>query len=72
MRIRKNLVEQDDSGHDVITESSNSVHNDSLAAIQTASTQNKIALESRKGQNDRRLIEFAAYGLPIWRAISAF
>jgi hypothetical protein len=51
-----NLVEQDDSGTEVVTEN-NSDGDDPLATIQAASTQNKIALGIRKGQNVRRLIE---------------
>jgi hypothetical protein len=54
---RMNLVEQDDSGVDVIMENNNSDGDDPLAGIQAASTQNKIALGIRKGQNVRRLIE---------------
>jgi len=54
---RMNLVEQDESGHDVIAENNNSDSDDPLAGIQAASTQNKIALGIRKGQNVRRLIE---------------
>ena len=58
MRIlkRMNLVEQDESGHDVVA-NNNSDSDDPLAGIQAASTQNKIALGIRKGQNVRRLIE---------------
>lgn len=55
---RMNLVEQDDSGIDVIANNNNDYDgNDPLASIQAASTQNKIALGIRKGQNVRRLIE---------------
>ena len=53
---RMNLVEQDESGVDVIA-NNNSDTDDPLAGIQAASTQNKIALGIRKGQNVRRLIE---------------
>jgi hypothetical protein len=52
---RMNLVEQDESGHDVIANTNDG--DDPLAGIQAASTQNKIALGIRKGQNVRRLIE---------------
>ena len=52
---RMNLVEQDESGHDVVANNADS--DDPLAGIQAASTQNKIALGTRKGQNVRRLIE---------------
>jgi hypothetical protein len=52
---RMNLVEQDESGVDVIA--NNNFDDDPLAGIQAASTQNKIALGIRKGQNVRRLIE---------------
>jgi len=54
---RMNLVEQDISGVDVITENNSVDGDDPLASIQAASTQNKIALGIRKGQNVRRLIE---------------
>jgi hypothetical protein len=54
---RMNLVEQDESGVDVITENNSVDGDDPLAGIQAASTQNKIALGIRKGQNVRRLIE---------------
>lgn len=53
---RMNLVEQDESGVDVIA-NNNSDMDDQLSSIQAASTQNKIALGIRKGQNVRRLIE---------------
>jgi hypothetical protein len=53
---RMNLVEQDESGHDVVA-NNNSDMDDPLSSIQAASTQNKIALGIRKGQNVRRLIE---------------
>lgn len=53
---RMNLVEQDESGHDVIA-NNNTDADDPLAGIQAASTQNKIALGLRKGQNVRRLIQ---------------
>lgn len=53
---RMNLVEQDESGHDVIA-NNNTDADDPLSSIQAASTQNKIALGIRKGQNVRRLIE---------------
>jgi hypothetical protein len=52
---RMNLVEQDESGHDVIANTSDA--DDPLASIHAASTQNKIALGLRKGQNVRRLIQ---------------
>jgi hypothetical protein len=51
-----NLVEQDESGHDVVAAQLTDA-DDPLAGIQAASTQNKIALGIRKGQNVRRLIE---------------
>jgi len=53
---RMNLVEQDESGHDVVA-NNNADSEDPLSSIQAASTQNKIALGIRKGQNVRRLIE---------------
>jgi hypothetical protein len=57
LRILKRMkfVEQDESGHDVIANTNEG--DDPLAGIQAASTQNKIALGIRKGQNVRRLIE---------------
>ncbi len=53
---RMKLVEQDESGHDVIA-NNNLDADDPLSSIQAASTQNKIALGIRKGQNVRRLIQ---------------
>jgi len=53
---RMNLVEQDESEHDVVAAQLTDA-DDPLAGIQAASTQNKIALGIRKGQNVRRLIE---------------
>jgi hypothetical protein len=53
---RMNLIEQDESGHDVVAAQLTDA-DDPLAGIQAASTQNKIALGIRKGQNVRRLIE---------------
>ena len=52
---RMTLLETDEHGHNVITKSDED-SDDPLANIQAASTQNKIALGSRRGQRIRRLI----------------
>ena len=52
---RMSLIEQSLEGIDVISE--NNDNDDTLANIQAASTQNKIALGLRKGKNIRRLVE---------------
>ena len=53
---RMALLETDEHGHNVIGKSDEG-SDDPLANIQAASTQNKIALGSRRGQRIRRLLE---------------